>query len=285
MELTSVAPLDAALIAPAAAVLGACVGSFLNVVAWRVPREESIISPPSHCPHCGTRLRWHDNLPLLGWLLLRGRCRHCQGPIAIRYPLVELLTAGLWVAVVLAVPSAMGAPTPWLLLAAGWMFVSWLVPLVLIDLDQLWLPEPLCRWGVLLGWTVTAALGFSQGEAIGRRLLLDHLLAAAVGLLALEGLSWLAEKAMGQPALGLGDAKLTALLGAWLGLTGMALAVALAVLSGALLGSLGRLTGRLKRNEPFPFGPFLAAGGVALWLGGNGWWLRQFGERLGFAGL
>ncbi|MFS6825841.1 hypothetical protein [Cyanobium sp. ATX-6F1] len=138
---------------------------------------------------------------------------------------------------------------------------------------------------MLLGWAVTAVLGFSQGEAIGRRLLLDHLLAAAVGLLAFEGLSWLAEKAMGQPALGLGDAKLTALLGAWLGLAGMGLAVALAVLGGALLGSLGRLTGRLKRHEPFPFGPFLAAGGVALWLGGNGWWLRQFAERLGFAGL
>lgn len=268
-----------------AALVGACFGSFLNLVAWRVPREESIVAPPSHCPHCGTRLRWHDNLPVLGWLLLRGRCRHCHRPIHGRYLLVELLTAGLWVAVVLAVPSAMGAPAPWLLLAAGWLFTSWLVPLVLIDIDQLWLPEPLCRWGVLLGWGVTAVLGFSQGEAVGRPLLLDHLIAAAVGLLAFEGLSALAEKALGRPALGLGDAKLTALLGAWLGLVGMGLAVALAVLGGALVGGLGRITGRLGPHQPFPFGPFLAAGGVALWLGGNGWWLRQFGERLGFAGL
>jgi leader peptidase (prepilin peptidase) / N-methyltransferase len=268
-----------------AALVGACVGSFLNLVAWRVPREESIVAPPSNCPHCGTRLRWHDNLPVLGWLLLRGHCRHCHRPIHMRYLLVELLTAGLWVSVLLAVPSAMGAPVPWLLLAAGWLFTSWLVPLVLIDIDQLWLPEPLCRWGVLVGWGVTAVLGFSQGEAVGRHLLLDHLIAAAVGLLAFEGLSALAEKALGRPALGLGDAKLTALLGAWLGLVGMGLAVALAVLGGALVGGLGRISGRLGPHQPFPFGPFVAAGGVALWLGGNGGGLRQFGERLGFAGL
>jgi leader peptidase (prepilin peptidase)/N-methyltransferase len=179
----------------------------------------------------------------------------------------------------------MGSPAPWLLLAAGWLFLSWLVPLVLIDMDQLWLPEPLCRWGVIVGWGVTAVLGFSQGESVGRRLLLDHLIAAAVGLLAFEGLSALAKRAMGRPALGLGDAKLTALLGAWLGLVGMGLAVALAVLGGALVGGLGRITGRLGPHQPFPFGPFLAAGGAALWLGGNGWWLRQFAERLGFAGL
>ena len=104
-------------------------------------------------------------------------------------------------------------------------------------------------------------------------------------MLAFEGLSALAERALGRPALGLGDAKLTALLGAWLGLVGMGLAVALAVLGGALVGGLGRITGRLGPHQPFPFGPFLAAGGVALWLGGNGWWLRQFGERLGFPGL
>lgn len=151
------------------AVLGACVGSFLNVVAWRLPREESVVTPGSHCPHCGTPLRWFENLPVLSWLLQRGRCRHCQGPIALRYPAVELLSAGLWVAVLLAVQAgggtALGAAVPaWLLLAAGWLLVSWLVPLTLIDLDHLWLPESLCRWGLLLGLLVTAIAGFSQGR-------------------------------------------------------------------------------------------------------------------------
>jgi len=265
-------------VAVAAALLGACVGSFLNVVAWRLPRGESVVWPPSHCPRCSTRLPWFDNLPVLGWLLLRGSCRHCGGGIALRYPLVELLTAGLWVAITLARPAAMGPQAaPFALILAGWLLVSWLMPLVLIDLDHLWLPEPLCRIGLILGLIVTAALGWSQGDGAGRALLVDHLLAAGIGLLGFELVSNLAERLMGRPALGLGDAKLAALLGAWLGLAGLGAAVVLAVFGGALVGGIGRLSGRLGRHQPFPFGPFLAAGGIAVWLSGPALWLQRLG--------
>ena len=260
------------------ALLGACVGSFLNVVAWRLPREESVVLPPSHCPRCGSRLRWFENVPLLGWLLLRGRCGHCGASISCRYPLVELLSAGLWVAALLAQPSAMGPnPQPWLLAAAGWLLLSWLLPLVLIDLDRLWLPEPLCRVGLLLGLAVTAVIGFQQGSETGRELLFHHLVAAGVGLVGFETVSALAHKAIGRPALGLGDAKLAALLGAWLGLTGLGITVILAVFAGAVLGSIGRLSGLLGKHQPFPFGPFLAAGGAAVWLLGNDLWLAVLG--------
>ena len=274
-----------AVVAVLAAVLGACVGSFLNVVAWRLPREESVVHPRSHCPHCGSQLRWFENVPLLSWMLLRARCRHCGSAISARYPAVELLTAGLFVATALGSPSALAAPPAWMLLLAGWLLVALLIPLTLIDLDHLWLPEPLCRWGVLLGLAITAIAGFSQGESSGRSLLLQHLLAACGGLLAMEGLSGLAQKVMGKPALGLGDAKLTALLGAWLGLSGVGLAVLLAVLAGALFGALGLLSGRLKRGQPFPFGPFLAGGGLAVWIGGNSFWLQQLGQWLGWGAL
>lgn len=261
-----------------AALLGACVGSFLNVVAWRLPREESIVLPPSHCPHCGSRLRWSENVPVLGWLLLRARCGHCGAPIAIRYPLVELLCAGLWVAALLARPSAMGPqPQPWLLVVAGWLLLSWLIPLVLIDLDRLWLPEPLCRIGLMLGLAMTALIGFQQDAGVGRELLFHHLVASGVGLVGFEAVSALAQKAIGKPALGLGDAKLAALLGAWLGLTGLGLTVILAVFSGAVVGSIGRLSGRLGKHQPFPFGPFLAAGGAAVWLLGDDVWLAALG--------
>ncbi|MFM7087147.1 MAG: prepilin peptidase [Cyanobium sp.] len=263
-----------------AAVVGACVGSFLNVVAWRLPREESLITPPSHCPRCGTRLHWFDNIPVFGWLLIRGRCRHCHKPVSLRYPLVELLCAGLWVAMLQASPAglAIGAiPSHPLLVPAGWLLVSWLLPLVLIDLDQLWLPEPLCRWGLLLGLAVAAAIGFSQNVATGKALLLSHLLAAGLGLLALEGLSGLGEKLLGRPALGLGDAKLAALLGAWLGPAGLAAALGIAVFAGALIGSLGRLLGLLRRHQPFAFGPCLAFGGVAVWMVGLPFWQRLIG--------
>ena len=276
------------LLAIGVALLGACVGSFLNVVAWRLPRQESVVLPPSHCPHCGTRLAWFENIPVLGWLALAGRCRHCGALISPRYPAVELLGAGLWVAIFLATPPLAGGtawlasgPIDWWLVAAGWLLTSLLLPMVLIDLDHLWLPEPLCRWGLLLGLAVTALAGYRQGGELGSRLLLDHLIAAAAGLLAMEGLSALAQRLLGKPALGLGDAKLTALLGAWLGLYAMAIAVFLAFLSGALLGSALLLIGRLKRGQPFPFGPYLAAGGLAVWIGGAPWWGQLLGAAFG----
>jgi len=265
---------DPATLSLAAAVLGACFGSFLNVVAWRLPRQESLVTPRSHCTHCGTRLRWFEKVPLLSWVLLAGRCRTCQRPISVRYWLVEWLSAGLWVAAVWARPTAMGAAAdPWLLLLAGWLLLSWLIPLVLIDLDHLWLPEPLCRYGLLLGLLCTGVIGLAQDPASGRLLLLHHLLAAGVGLLGFEAVSGVAERLLGKPALGLGDAKLTALLGAWLGLTGLGLTVVLAVFSGAACGLAGRLSGRLAPGQPFPFGPFLALGGAAVWLLGNRFWL------------
>jgi leader peptidase (prepilin peptidase)/N-methyltransferase len=258
--------------------MGAAVGSFINVVVWRLPREESIIRPPSHCPRCGTRLAWFENLPVISWIVLAGRCRHCRRPIAPRYPLVEVLCAGLWLGVLLARPEAMGAaPNAWLLLVAGWLLVSWLLPLVLIDLDSLWLPEPLCRWGVVLGLAMTALIGFAQGIDAGRSLVLAHLIAAGLGLLGFEAVSAVAERIYGRPALGLGDAKLAALMGSWLGPAGLGVAVALAVVSGALVGGTGRLTGRLAPHQPLPFGPFLAIGAVAVWLCGHQLWIDLVG--------
>ncbi len=281
MPATPLSPLALALIA----LLGACIGSFLNVVAWRLPRQESVVRPRSHCPHCGTQLRWQDNVPVLSWLLLRGRCAHCGVPISLRYPAVELLVAGLFVATALATPSALGGATWPLQPLAGWLLVVLVVPLLLIDLDHLWLPEPLCRWGVVLGLVITAAAGFSQGDDPGRSLLFWHLLAASAGLLAFEATSAAAQRLLGKPALGLGDAKLAALLGAWLGLTGLGLTVLLAVFSGALVGVIGLASGRLQRGQPFPFGPFLAAGGLAVWCVGNAVWLQQLGGLLGWSAL
>jgi leader peptidase (prepilin peptidase)/N-methyltransferase len=268
------------------ALLGACLGSFLNVVAWRLPRQESVVHPRSHCPHCGSQLRWFENLPVLSWLLLRGRCGHCGAPISLRYPAVELLVAGLFVTAAVASPSPLAAGAPAELSAlAGWLLVLLLVPLLLIDLDHLWLPEPLCRWGVVLGLVFTAVAGFSQGEPAGRSLLFWHLLAASAGLLGFEATSTVAQRLLGKPALGLGDAKLAALLGAWLGPTGLGLTVLLAVFAGALVGLIGLASGRLQRGQPVPFGPFLASGGLAVWCLGNQFWLQQLGGPLGWSTL
>ena len=164
------------------ALFGACVGSFTNVVVWRLPRQESVVVPGSHCPRCGHAIRWHDNLPVIGWLLLRGRCRDCGAGISWRYPAVELASALLWLSA-LSVQAGGGLSEPWRPWA-GLVLVALLLPLVLIDIDHLWLPEPLCRWGVVLGLLFSAGAGWT--------VLGDHLVAAALALVLLEGLSGMA---------------------------------------------------------------------------------------------
>lgn len=257
------------------AILGTCVGSFLNVVAWRLPREESVLWPSSHCPRCGTTLSWFENIPVLSWALLRGRCRHCQAPISLRYPATESLCGGLWVLVMQARPDAMGtAPGSLLPIAAGWALMTLLLLLALIDLDQLWIPEPMCRWGVVAGWLTTAALGWQQSPSLARSLLASHLLAAALGLVGFDLLTILASRWMGKPAMGSGDGKVAAMLGAWLGPLGMVLATLLAMVLGAVVGGLALLTRVLRRHQPIPFVPFLAAGGALVWFTGSPPWVN-----------
>ena len=260
---------------------GFCVGSFINVVVWRLPREESVVWPGSHCPHCGGSVKWHDNIPLIGWLLLRGHCRDCRQPISARYPLVESLTAGLWLSALWATGFNTGflatdTAATLITLAGGVVLISLLMPLVLIDIDHLWLPEPICRAGVISGLLATALVAaFGETQNTGS-ILFNHLLASAGGLLALEALSALAERIVGQPALGLGDAKLAAMAGAWLGITGLGVAIGIAVFSGALFGVIARISGHLKPREPFPFGPFIALGIWLVWLMGSQWWWNQW---------
>lgn len=248
-----------------AAVLGACVGSFLSLAAWRLPRGESLTRPASHCPACGRTLAWRDNIPLLGWLWLRGRCRTCGAPIPLRDWLTEGLTAALWVAVVLRTPLAAGGVAGGLRLLAGLLFISGLLLLLLLDLDGFWLPEPLCRWGLISGLAATVVLAVAGGTNPFAPLV-DHGLAAALALLGFDLVGGLGTWWLKVPALGGGDGKLAALLGAWLGGRGLLLALALAVLSGGLFGLLGRLAGGLKPRQPFPFGPFLAIAGGLVWL-------------------
>ena len=217
-----------------ALLLGLCIGSFLNVVVWRLPRDESVVWPGSHCPRCGTDLPWTNNIPVLSWVVLRGQCQFCHGPISVQYPLIELLSGGLWVLLAQPGVGRFGPLEPLPNLLAGGLLLSLLLPLALIDLRTMRLPEPLCRWGVISGLVLSAVAGWWLG--LGTELLLWHAVAAVTGLLIFEAISGLGEKLLGAPALGLGDAKLAALLGAWLGLQGLAVACAVAVVLGAAFG-------------------------------------------------
>ncbi|MEO0855117.1 MAG: prepilin peptidase, partial [Cyanobacteria bacterium J06648_11] len=185
-------------------VFGASVGSFLNVVVYRLPNGLSLLKPGSHCPKCQTPLGARDNVPVLGWLWLRGRCRHCGVPIPIRYPAVEALTMGLF-ALCFAVFGFSGTAV----LAA--ILVSWLLPLALIDLDTFLLPEALTRSALVLGLVSRVAVpmlaGLWDAKAIAASVIFG-ITGAVVGILTLEAIGWLGRLALGKEVMGLGDGKL-----------------------------------------------------------------------------
>ncbi|MET0495476.1 MAG: prepilin peptidase [Actinoplanes sp.] len=229
-------------------VLGLAVGSFVNVVIYRIPRGESLIRPGSHCPHCGIEVRNRHNVPVLGWLLLRGRCADCAAPISVRYPLVEAGTALLFVAVAMRFGLSWALPAYLYLAAIA-------VALALIDLDVMRLPNAI----VLPSYLVALVL------LVPAALLGDGLAQVVRGLIA-AALLWAFYRALAQfGGMGGGDVKLAPLLGFYLGWLSWG-SVAVGAFSGFLLGGLvgvalmaTRLAGRKSR---IPFGPYMLAGAL-----------------------
>ncbi len=243
-----------------AAVLGAVFGSFLNVVAYRLPRGESLSRPRSRCPGCLTQIRAYDNVPVLSWLVLRGRCRTCRAPISARYPLVEAATGALCALVVLA-----KGPDEDALL--GLALVLLLVPVTLIDLDHRIIPNRL----MLIGAILAPALVLLTAPDV----LVEHLLAAV----AAGGFFLVAVLAYPR-GMGMGDVKLAFVLGLFLGRdVGPALFVAL--VAGTLVGAavIARKGATEGRKTAVPFGPFLALGAVVALFAGDAmveWYLSTF---------
>jgi leader peptidase (prepilin peptidase) / N-methyltransferase len=224
-------------------VLGAIVGSFLNVVTYRLPRHESLVSPASHCPNCGTPVKPYDNIPILSWLLLRGRCRSCGEPISPRYPPVEALTACLCVGAVLAHDTAAG-------IALSLALILIVVPAALIDLEHRIIPNRL----TLLGAIVAIVLGTALDPAGEPERLIAGI--AAGGFLLLAALAY-------PGGMGMGDVKLAGVMGLFLG-RAVAPAILIALLAGVLYGALviARKGATAGRKTAVPFGPFLALGAI-----------------------
>ena len=229
----------------AAGLLGLIVGSFLNVVAHRLPLRQSLVEPRSACPECGTQVRAYDNVPVLSWLLLRARCRDCGTAISARYPLVEVGTALLWLGVV----AVHHADTTKLVL--GLVLVTFLVPLALIDLDHKILPNRLTGPAALVGLVLGFALD-PAGEP--ERLIAAAAAGGSIGLVAL----------LMPNGMGMGDAKLLGVMGLYLG-AAVAPAALLALVSGTVVGIaiIARLGLSAGRKTAVPFGVFLALGAVA----------------------
>jgi leader peptidase (prepilin peptidase)/N-methyltransferase len=231
------------------AIFGAVIGSFLNVVAYRLPRSKSLVTPGSQCPGCDTPIKLYDNVPVLGWLLLRGRCRTCRTAISPRYPAVEALTAALAVAVILVEHSTVDK-------VLGLVLVGILVPIALIDLDHQIIPNKITAPAAILAVAIGLALDPSGVP--------EQLIAGAGAAAFLLVFVFAYPRGMG-----MGDVKLAGVLGLFLGRE-VGVAIFVAVVAGTLVGAavMARLGVQRGRKTRVPFGPFLALGGIVALLVG-----------------
>ena len=249
--------------------LGLAFGSFLNVCIGRLPRHESIAHPPSHCPVCGAPIQIRDNIPLLSYALLRGRCRNCRSRISWRYPAIELVTAALWLLCYLQfglTAQGMGMAV-FCFLALG---------VAVMDAETLLLPDAFTLPGILLG-VIYSAVSADKAPMMAAVWSLAWAAAAAALILLIMGLYWLVRRRAG---MGLGDAKLFAMIAAWLGPRNAALAFFLAVVFAAIYGIVRTVRDRQWRpTARLPLGAFLAAAALYAVFAGTqtiAWYLHFF---------
>jgi len=232
----------------ACGLLGLLFGSFANVLVHRLPRGESIIYPGSRCPKCAHAIAWHDNIPVFSWLLLRGHCRHCDAPVALRYPLLEAGLGLVW-----GFLAWHFSLTPELGMALALSFLLW--TLTWIDLETGLLPDALTFPGIAAGLLFAASGGYFSS--------------ALAGALAGYAVFWLVARVFllltGREGMGQGDFKLLAMLGAFLGWQALPFVIFLSSFVGAVIGSLLLLLARRSIRSEIPFGPYLAAAGM-IWL-------------------
>ena len=273
-----------------AGVFGAIIGSFLNVVVHRVPLDESIVFPNSRCPSCGAAIAFYDNIPVLSYIVLGAKCRHCKEHISFRYPAVELLTAALFVAV--AWHDGLSAA-----LAFDLIFVSVLLALVFIDAEHMILPNAITYPGIVFALVARVVIPYligtpyfddlpslSQGALAGMPIWVTSLVGALIGALLGGGSLWLMgwtwEKLRGIEAMGLGDVKMMFMVGAYLGWRLTILTIFVGVFTGSIVGIFLMVrSGNRNMQMLLPFGVFLGLGAIASLLFGVpvvSWYAGQF---------
>lgn len=272
-------PLEWTVLTVGVGFFGACIGSFLNVCIYRIPREESVIHPRSHCPQCQGQIPWFLNIPVLSYLLLRGRCRDCGHPIAFRYPLVESLTALLFVLIWLqALPFEAARPLglrpleSFALVPVFWLFAGGLMLGTFVDFDHMIIPDRVTLGGIVAGLALSAALPVMHSATVWHQGLLRAAIGMATGWGILWGVGVLGRLIFRKEAMGFGDVKLMGAIGAFLGWR----AVLFTLVASSLLGSIAGvalMVGKQRQLQSrIPFGPYLALAaliwhfwGIRLW--------------------
>jgi leader peptidase (prepilin peptidase) / N-methyltransferase len=232
--------------------LGAVFGSFFNVIIYRLPESISIVRPPSHCPGCGEKVRWQDNIPIVSYIVLNGKCRNCDFHIPLNYLVVETVSAFLFLYAYLHLGLTFE-------LFTFLIFVSLLIPISFIDLKTTYIPDSLSIAGIVIGLILS----------IFRGLALISLIGAVVGAVLILVIIVVGKAAYKKDVMGYGDIKLAALIGAFVGWAGLLLTIMIGSFLGAVYGLIQIKRGKLKMESQIPFGPYLAIGGVISFLYGK----------------
>lgn len=248
-------------------ILGLAIGSFLNVCIYRIPHSDmSIYSPRrSFCPACNQTIKFYDNIPLLSYLFLRGKCRHCSAKISVLYPIVELGTAVLF----LVMYYQFGNTLKFL---HALIFISVMIPIFVIDAQHYIIPNALSLTGLVLGVVIVSAIAY-QDKSV------DYLRERLIGFVAGGVVIWLiafiGSAILRKKAMGMGDVKLMAVIGLFLGAwPELPMVIALSAFSGAVIGTLLIVTGRKSRESPIPYGPFIVGAALVVLLWGDPLWTR-----------
>ena len=258
-------------------VFGTCIGSFLNVVIYRVPRKVSFIYRRSQCVACKKNLNILDLCPILSWILLRGRCRYCNASISIRYPLIEFTTSLLFLLCLFSRGWIYDPMPSSFVVISGWILVSYVTALCFIDYDYMILPNSLNYSGTSVG----LFLIFCYEKFISKTNItyfFNHLSAFSLALIGFLVFNFLIKIIIRKPGLGDGDAKLFAMSGAWLGLGGLEVTVTLSFLISAVFVILGFIFKLIKRGQYIPFGPFICVSILLVWFFGPTFWIDKLGD-------
>ena len=250
--------------------IGLCIGSFLNVVIYRLPNEMSILRPRSFCPKCKNLIPWQSNIPLVSFLIQKGKCSFCSTKISFRYPIVELLTGLLFIIFNSSSPYLYSFITynP-LEKLFTWFLLSILIAISFIDLDHFWIPQSLINFGFFIGLLNLLNVELFVNELSNESFLLKGLFASLGAYSVFESLRIISRKIFKKDALGKGDSKLVAMIALWLGPIGISFGIGIAYIIAAIFLIISFQLKKIKKGQIIPFAPFLSIGGLIVWYFGN----------------
>ena len=244
-------------------ILGTCVGSFINVILYRFPRNQSIILPRSFCPKCKTKIQWFDNIPIISWFLLSGNCRKCSKRISPLYPLIEFITGFIFLFCFLSNVFINVDNTSLLYLIGSWILVSITLSMSLIDIYNYWLPRSLNYSCIFSGIFINFLI--YSNSLTANLTILTNIFSALLGYLVFRFISHISRIIYKKEALGLGDVLFVANIGAWNGLIGLSFSLIISFIVAGLYVIIGLLIKKINYKDYIPLGPFLAMGTVIVW--------------------